>query len=186
MHFLQNIDNSIFYFINGTLANPVTDVFMPFITVEKHWFIFYAIMWLYLMIAGGKKGRIAALLVLLLVLISDQVSSNLIKNLVERVRPCNILPSDKVHLLVGCTNSFSFPSSHAVNNFAGAFFFSYFYPKMKYGIYTGAFLMAISRVFCGVHYPSDVFGGMLIGLFIGWFIIWLWKKFNGKFKILKA
>ena len=133
------------------------------------------------MIAGGKKGRTVALFVFLLVLISDQLSSNLLKDLVQRTRPCHVLPG--VHLLVGCTDSFSFPSSHAVNNFAGAFFFSHFYPKMKYAIYTGASMMAISRVFCGVHYLSDILGGMIIGLLIGWGFIVLWKKINSRLKL---
>jgi undecaprenyl-diphosphatase len=182
LNILQLLDEKLFYYINVTLANPVTDKFFSFITVEDRWFVFYAIIWLYLMIAGGRRGRVAALLALLLVLISDQASSNLIKNLVQRVRPCNALPN--VHLLVGCTGSYSFPSSHAVNNFAGAYFFSYFYPKMKYALYTGAFLSAISRVFCGVHYPFDVLGGIIIGLFIGWLVIEFWKALNKKLKIL--
>lgn len=181
MNILQSIDNSIFYFINVTLANPVTDAIMPFITVEKHWFIFYAIMWLYLVIAGGKKGRTVALLVILLVAITDQFSSHFIKDFVQRIRPCHVLQG--VHLLVGCTDSFSFPSSHAVNNFAGALFFSHFYPKMKYAFYTGAILMALSRVFCGVHYFSDILGGAIIGLLIGWGFITLWEKINSKIKL---
>lgn len=181
MNILQSIDNSIFYFINVTLANPVTDAIMPFITVEKHWFIFYAIMWLYLMLGAGKKGKVVALLAILLVTITDQASSHFIKDFVQRIRPCHVLPG--VHLLVGCTDSFSFPSSHAVNNFAGAFFFSHFYPKMKYAIYTGASMMAISRVFCGVHYPSDILGGMIIGLLIGWGFIVLWEKINSRLKL---
>jgi undecaprenyl-diphosphatase len=181
LNILQSIDTGIFYFINVTLANPVTDAVMPFVTVEKHWFIFYAIMWLYLMLAGGKKGRTVALLVILLVFITDQTSSHFIKDFVQRTRPCHVLPG--VHLLVGCTDSFSFPSSHAVNNFAGAFFFSHFYPKLKYGIYTGASIMAISRVFCGVHYFSDVLGGMIIGLLIGWGFITLWEKINSRLKL---
>lgn len=181
MNILQSIDNSIFYFINVTLANPVTDAIMPFVTVEKHWFIFYVIMWLYLMIAGGKKGRTVALLVLLLAFLSDQLSSNFIKDIVQRTRPCHVLPG--VHLLVGCTSSFSFPSSHAVNSFAGAFFFAHFYPKLKYGLYIGASVMAISRVFCGVHYFSDVLGGVLIGLAISWGFVTLWEKINSRLKL---
>lgn len=181
MNILQLIDNSVFYFINGTLANPLTDALMPFITVERHWFIFYAIMWLYLMIAGGKKGRTVALLAILLVAVTDQASSHFLKDWFQRVRPCHVLPG--VHLLVGCTDSFSFPSSHAVNNFAGAFFFSHFYPKMKYAFYTGAFLMAISRVFCGVHYPSDILGGAVIGILIAWGITVLWDKINSRLKL---
>lgn len=181
LNILQSIDTGIFYFINVTLANPVTDAVMPFITVEKHWYIFYAIMWLYMMIAGGKKGRTVALLVLLLALVSDQLSSNFIKDFVQRTRPCHVLQG--VHLLVGCNDSFSFPSSHAVNNFAGAFFFSHFYPKLKYGLYMGAFLMAISRVFCGVHYFSDILGGAVTGLLIGWGFIVLWEKINSRLKL---
>ena len=182
--FLYHIDVQVFYFITRTIANPFTDWFMPFITELNHWKIFFLIMWLYLMIAGGRKGRVAGILVVLLVLFTDQLSSNLIKNLVERVRPCNVLPG--VHLLVGCTESFSFPSSHAVNHFAGAYFFSHFYPRFRITFYLVAFLTAISRVFCGVHYPSDVAAGTVIGLLSGMLMIYSWKKLNGKIKILKG
>jgi undecaprenyl-diphosphatase len=185
LEFLQHIDEQLFYFINVSLANPFTDIFMPFITVEKHWFIFWGIMWLYLLIGGGKKGRIVAILVLFLVLISDQLSSNIFKHLFERVRPCNYLPRESIHLLVNCTGSFSFPSSHAVNNFAGAYFFSYFYPRLKIAFYISATLLAISRVFCGVHYPFDVIGGIVIGLLTGYLFIKLYKIINKKIKIIE-
>jgi undecaprenyl-diphosphatase len=181
--FLYNIDVQIFFFINKTLANPFTDFFMPFITDINHWKIFYVIMFLYLMIAGGRKGRIVGISLLLLVTVSDQLSSNLVKHTVERIRPCNVLQG--VHLLVGATQSFSFPSSHAVNNFAGAVFLSHFYPKFKISFYIGASLMALSRVFVGVHYPSDVLGGMIIGIVIGLFFVYVWDTINKKFKLLR-
>lgn len=183
VEFLYKIDVSVFYFINKTLANPVTDFMMPFITELNHWKIFYAIMFLYLLIGGGKRGRIVAIGLILLVATSDQISSNLIKNAVERIRPCNVLPD--VRLLVGCTQSFSFPSSHAVNNFAGAVFLSHFYPKFTISFYIGAFLMAASRVFVGVHYPSDVLFGIAIGVLIGMLFVFLWDLLNKKYKILK-
>ena len=183
INFLYNLDVQVFYFINNTLANPVTDVFMPFITELNHWKIFYAIMFFYLLIGAGKKGRVVAIILVLLVTCSDQFSSNLIKNLVERVRPCNVLPH--VHQIVGCTQSFSFPSSHAVNNFAGAVVLSHFYPRFRISFYVCAFLLAMSRVFGGVHYPSDAFGGTLIGILIGLLFIYLWELLNGKYKILK-
>lgn len=185
LEFLQHIDEQVFYFINVSLANPLTDMFMPFITVEKNWFIFWGIMWLYLLIGAGRKGRVIAILVLLLVLVSDQLSSNVLKHFFERVRPCNHLPRETIHLLVNCTGSFSFPSSHAVNNFAGAYFFSYFYPRLKVAFYISASLLAISRIFCGVHYPFDVVGGAAIGLLTGFLFIELWKLVNRKIKLIK-
>ncbi len=178
--FLYNIDVGIFYFINVKLANPVTDFLMPFITERNHWMIFFIIMWFTMILKGGSRGRIAAFLIIICIIISDQTSSAIIKNLVDRVRPCNVFPW--VHLLVHCSNSFSFPSSHAVNHFAGAFLLSHFYPEYKVWLYLGSFLVSISRVFVGVHYPSDVAGGIIIGLVIGFIVLQLWLLVN---KILK-
>lgn len=182
--FLYSLDVRIFYFINKTLANPVTDSFMPFITELNHWKIFFGIMFLYLLIGEGKKGRVVAIGLVLLIAASDQISSNLIKNLVERIRPCNALPD--VRLLVGCTQSFSFPSSHGVNHFAGAVFLSNFYPRLSLAFYGSAFIISLSRIFVGVHYPSDVLAGITIGILIGMFFVFLWNLLNKKFKILTS
>lgn len=181
--FLYRIDVQIFYFFNKTIANPFTDSLMPFITDINHWKIFYAIMFLYLIIGGGRRGRIVAFSLIILVAASDQLSSNLIKHLVERIRPCNVLPD--VRTLVNCTQSYSFPSSHAVNNFAGAVFLSHFYPRFRLSFFIAATLMAFSRVFVGVHYPSDVLSGIIIGILVGLFFVYVWSAFNKKFKILK-
>lgn len=181
LDFIQYIDTQLFYFINVICANPVTDYVMPFITDTKNWHIFFFIMWFAMVFNGGKRGKIAAVMIIICVIISDQTSSNLIKNLVERVRPCNALQG--VHLLVNCTGSFSFPSSHAVNHFAGAFVLSHFFREYRFAIYLGATLMGLSRIFVGVHYPFDVLGGMIIGTFIGFILIYLWKYLNKYLKI---
>lgn len=173
MEFLQRIDTALFYFINVTLANPVTDKLMPFITERNHWFIFYSLIWLYLIIKGGAKGRTAALLILPLILISDQTADNIIKPFFQRIRPCHVL--ENVHLLINCSQSYAMPSNHAVNNFAAATLFSYFYPSMKYFLFTGAFIVAISRVMCGVHYPFDALVGALTGVTFALMIIYLWN-----------
>ncbi len=182
MEFLQNTDTALFYFINVTLSNPVTDRLMPFITEREHWFIFYALIWLYLVIKGGANGRTAAILIIPLILISDQFADNIIKPLFQRIRPCHVL--DNVHLLINCSESFAFPSNHAVNNFAAATLFSYFYKNMKYFLFTGAFIVSLSRVMCGVHYPFDLVGGALIGVIFGCIIIYIWKMLNSKLHIL--
>ncbi|MEO8446284.1 MAG: phosphatase PAP2 family protein [bacterium] len=182
MDFLQNIDVSLFYFFNVTLSNSFTDKLMPFITERTHWFIFYALIWLYLFFKGGARGRVAAILIIPLILMADQFSDNIIKQFFHRTRPCHDLES--VNLLINCSESYSLPSNHAVNNFAAASLFSNFYPEMKLFLFTGAFIVSISRVMCGVHYPSDILAGALIGIGFAMFILYLWRFVNGRFKII--
>ena len=182
--FLYSIDVAIFNFINHTISNPIFDKFFPFITQVKNWIITYVILWFVLFLKGGKKGKLAAFTVIFLIIVSDQISSNLLKNFFERVRPCNSL--DNVNLLVGKLKSFSFPSSHAVNNFAVATFFYKLYPRYKWILFTIASLMAISRPYVGVHYPSDIFAGAIIGIIIGWLFSLLVKFIEKKLLKIKS
>jgi undecaprenyl-diphosphatase len=182
--FLYSIDTTIFYFINHTLSNRLFDRFFPFITEVKHWYIAYIILWCIAFFKGGRLGKIAAIGALLLITVSDQISSAVLKDLFGRARPCITLPD--VHILAGCTGSGSFPSSHAVNNFAIAIFFTMLYPKLKGILFTVATLVALSRPYCGVHYPSDIVGGALIGLAIGYIFGYLALKTNAYFEAKKA
>ncbi len=164
--FLYNIDVSIFYLLNQTISNPLFDSFFPYITNAKSWYLVYIIFWLLLIFKSGRIGKISAVLIILVIALSDQISSHLLKNLFERVRPCNVL--EDVNLLISCTKSYSMPSSHAVNNFAAAIFFSKLFPKYKLPLIIVAVFMALSRPIVGVHYFSDIVIGALIGMIIGY------------------
>jgi len=166
VEFLYQIDLKLLYFINDTLSNPFFDKVFPFITEVKNWYLVYLIFFLLLVIKGGRIGRIAAVALILLITATDQFSSFFLKNLIGRIRPCNILTD--LNVLVTCTDSFSFPSSHAVNNFAVAMFFTKIFPKNKWAFFSIATLMAFSRPYVGVHYPSDVIGGAIIGIIFGY------------------
>lgn len=172
--YLYSIDKAIFYFINNTLSNPIFDKFFPFITYIPNWFIAYIILWFIILLKGSNRGKIAAFLVILLIATSDQMSSSILKNLFERIRPCNII--ENVNILINCPKSYSMPSSHAVNNFAVAIYFSYLYPKLKWVLIITASLIALSRVYVGVHYPSDIIIGALIGSVIGFLFSIITKK----------
>jgi undecaprenyl-diphosphatase len=161
--FLIGVDKSLFWFINTTAANPVFDKIMPFITERNNWFLLYIYLFFFLIIKLGKKGRIAAILAILAVVFADQTTSGLLKNLVERLRPCYELVG--VRMLIGGGSKFGFPSSHAANFFAAATVFSIYLPKYKWLYFSIAFLVAYSRVYVGVHYPLDIFAGALIGIF---------------------
>lgn len=166
IEFLYHIDVALFYFLNSTIANPVLDKLFVTITDVHNWYIAYIILWGICFFKGGKIGKIAAFLVIILIVVTDQFSSHLLKPLVERTRPCNVL--EDVNILVTCTKSYSWPSSHAVNNFAVAGFFAVLFPKYKYVLYTVAVFVALSRPYVGVHYPSDIIGGALIGFGFGY------------------
>lgn len=162
MSLLYTVDRGVFLFLNRTLSNPVFDFVMPYITESDYWRIPILVIWLALMIFGGKKGRIVALLVLIIITLSDQVSSSVIKSWVRRVRPC--FEVDGVRLLIRQSRSFSFPSSHASNMSAMATLFSVKYPRFKTIFISMAVLVAFSRIYVGVHYPSDILGGAVLGI----------------------
>jgi len=179
LDWILQFDTWIFFIINKTLANPAFDIIMPFITNDKAFRIPILITWLALIIFGGKRGRIIAFLIIFTILISDQVSSFVIKPLFARIRPCNALES--VRLLVGCSGSYSFTSSHATNMFAAATLFSFFYSKAKYYFFAYAAMIAYSRVYVGVHYPFDVIGGAVLGFVAAWIIIFIYKNLLVKY-----
>jgi len=178
--FLYQIDVKLFYFINHTLSNPLFDKLFPFITDVKHWYIAYLILFLICVIKGGRIGRIAAIGIILLIITTDQFSSFFLKSFFARIRPCNFLQN--VNILVTCTNSYSFPSSHAVNNFGAAMYFSKIFPKIKWPLFIVASLMAFSRPYVGIHYPSDAVGGALIGMLFGYTFALIVLKINDRYK----
>jgi undecaprenyl-diphosphatase len=173
MDFISEIDTALFYFINVSLRNPVSDWFMPFITEKYHWFPVWGVTIIGLIWKGGKKGRLVVLLIIPVIFLSDQMSAHVLKPFFSRPRPCVTLPD--VHLLVGMKRSLSFPSAHASNFFATATYFNYFYPKYRWWYFGAASLVAISRVSIGVHYPFDIIGGAILGAICAYFVIYLWR-----------
>lgn len=196
------IDTKIFYFLNQTISNPVFDFLMPIVTNGKVWLPIYLSLFIYLiffnhipnikksgikkpflnyfsnLIKYNKKGFIIALMLAIAVVLADQISANLIKDFVGRVRPCHEL--ENINLLVNCGSGKSFPSAHATNNFAAAVILSNFYKKNKIIFYTIATIVALSRVFVGVHYPVDITSGALLGSIIALSLIYVYNKLISK------
>lgn len=182
MDLLLAIDREVFLFLNRTISTPAGDLLWPIITDYDRVLpirLLLVAVWLLLLWKGGRRGRTAALLVLPLLVITDQFSSGVLKDLFARSRPChevNGIPIIQgIHLLVDCGPGKSFPSSHAVNNFALAILFSSFFRKWAPAFFAWAALVAISRVAVGVHFPSDIAGGALIGALLGLGLVRLWR-----------
>ena len=117
---LHEIDTFLFSYINRGLQNSILDVAMPVIT-DKYYFLTLILMG-WLLIRDKKSALVPIALTVISVALSDW-TSNILKHIIERLRPCNVLES--VNLLVGCSSSFSMPSNHAANAFATIFALSY-------------------------------------------------------------
>jgi undecaprenyl-diphosphatase len=163
---IYNIDKWLFHLLNTSIANSLFDAAMPYITSINNWWLVYFFLFGWLLWKGGMSGRICALTLIITILISDQLNSFIIKEIFERLRPCANL--EHVRLLVPCPGGHSFPSSHATNNFAAAIVLSKYFPYYKWLYFSIAALIAFSRVYIGVHYPSDIIGGAFLGLIIGY------------------
>lgn len=175
--FLENIDTQLFLYLNGK-HNEFFDVVMWWISYKFTWIPFYALLLFLVWKKSGKKTFLVVAAIGLLIIISDQSSVRIFKNIFLRYRPChNLLIKDFVHTVDGCGGMFGFVSSHAANVFALAMFLSLVFKKAKFSflIFFWAALTGYSRIYLGVHYPGDIVVGALLGCFIGILVYALFK-----------
>lgn len=161
---LNLFEIGILDFIQQHLRTPVGDAVMPVVTVLGNGGIFWICMTLALLIY--PKTRRLGLVCAVSLIVDVALCNGLIKNLVARTRPYVVNPD--IALLVPRPGEFSFPSGHAAASFAvvGALFFN----KSKLWIPAGilALIIAFSRLYLYVHYPTDVIAGMLFGILFGY------------------
>jgi len=175
---LSEIDSSTFSQINITFQNDVFDLLMPFIT-SKAYLIFLPF-FIWILYKERKNSLVILGIALTSILIADWFANEL-KLYFERLRPCNAL--DNVRLLIGCGRSFSFPSNHAVNAFAFATpFYLMSKGRVRAVFFFIALLVGFSRVYVGVHYPSDVIAGALFGTLIALVMMQCYRWASVRFK----
>lgn len=173
MDTLIKIDHALFHFINDTIANPILNWIMPIVTNENNIAIPLVLFWLWLLLFQGKRGKIAAILLLLTVALTDVIAAQIIKPWIGRIRPSHAM-LDNINLLVSKGGKYGFVSNHAANTMAAATVIGYFYNKWKSVVITISIIVGFSRVYVGVHYPFDVLGGWLFGYVVAWGILSIW------------
>ncbi len=188
------IDRSIFLFFNSTLANPVFDLFFPFITRRSNLIIPGILAAIFFVYKKKKEALVVIGLLAITAAIADPLCVRVLKPFFNRLRPCN--PSYFVegkhiflaggNFLLGHKRSLAFPSAHAVNMFASATLLTLLYPKKAAWFFTLCTLVAFSRIMVGVHYPFDFVAGAILGSGIGACVFYMYNYSKQKIAAKRA
>jgi|APTNR8051073442_1049403.scaffolds.fasta_scaffold14119_2 undecaprenyl-diphosphatase len=187
---MGNLDTVLFDLINRSWSSPFLDHFMPLISSLDVWkpFMFAGALWV--LILGGKSGRLFLLSVAIGLLLGDVILSHALKHVFARPRPRdirvgvivrslspgepklfhvfeppNVVVSEPSTDLVRHGNSF--PSSHVINFFMFATVAFRFRRRAGFLLGLVGIAVAWSRIYCGAHWPSDIPPSVLIGVFSG-------------------
>lgn len=194
---INNLDFSLFYFINVTMNNYILTLIMPVISelgVKEYWIIGCGALYLFSYYKGGERVRKAAVLCLIAVLIAFY-TNEILKTIFQRPRPfmthqgVNLVRHSNYIFPSGHSAKYSFPSGHSAVIFAACTIFS-----RKFGYWplfmALACLVGFSRIYLGFHYPLDVVFGALLGIGISLLILkyenQIWGGFSGLIRRIKS
>ena len=176
-------DSSILLWIQDNIRNGFLTPILTTITHLGDKGIFWIALTLALLCV--RKTRRTGVFCAVSMLIGLIVTNLIIKNWVARIRPYELIQG--LECIVAKEKDFSFPSGHTTNSLACAWVLFKLSPK-KVGVpaLVLAILIALSRLYVGVHYPTDVLGGAVIGIGSACLALWLVPKLEEKFPKLKA
>jgi membrane-associated phospholipid phosphatase len=175
-------DTWLFLKVNTQWTNVFFDSILPWWREANTWVPLYLFLIVFAILNCKQKAFPWILFAIVTITITDQMSSHLIKNLVERPRPCRdeFLMSQVRLIVSNCSGGYSFPSSHATNHFGFAMFlFITLRPvakKWRRLFFLWAATICYGQVYVGVHYPADVLCGAALGCAIGYFTGWYYNK----------
>ncbi len=171
----MNIDFLILDFIKEYIKNPFFDFLMPKITALGNgglvWIIAAIV---FLAIPKYRKGGVALALGLLAGLLLGNLT---LKPLIARTRPFDLV--EGIELLITAPTDFSFPSGHTLSSFIAAFILTMIDKRFGYVAIPLAILIAFSRMYLYVHFPSDILGGIVLAAIISAVIYFIFFRKKG-------
>lgn len=160
MSLIQNLDNAILLFIKNNMHWYMMDKAMVVITSLGNGGAIWIVIACVLIIS--KKYRKAGLMLSGALILGTVFGEGILKHVVHRIRPCASIPA--ANLLISKPLSYSFPSGHTTSSFAAAGVLAQYFKDYAFGFFTLASLIAFSRLYLYVHYPTDVLAGIILGL----------------------
>lgn len=162
---IQNSDIILLRFIHLDLSNSLLDSLCPILRTKTTWIPLYVCLVYYFWKYFPRDYIKIILISIILVSLADIVCAQLLKPWFHRIRPCQ---SEELvywlRMFPYCSQTFSFPSCHAVNHAALAFFIGQFFNIWQRVLLVfWVLLIGFSQLYIGVHYPSDILGGIVLG-----------------------
>lgn len=183
MQTLIELDQQLLLFLNS-FHTPYLDQLFWLITGQLMWYFPVLVLFIIFFKKGFKEGILAVLMVALVVLMADQLSSTICKPFFARLRPTRE-PAimDLIQVVNGYrSGTYGFISGHATNSFGIATFLLLLFRNrlFTFNILLVASLLTYSRIYLGVHYPGDIICGGIAGMFIGMLCYKIYKYLHKK------
>jgi undecaprenyl-diphosphatase len=132
---------------------------------------------------GWKHLLLIAVSIAVMITFTDQLT-NLVKNSVQRLRPCNDLEIKDIIRIVKSSDTFSYFSGHAMNSMASTTFVFLIlkkYYRYAFLLFLFPLIFAYSRIYLGLHFPGDILSGYLFGILSGCGFSKLYDIFRRKY-----
>jgi undecaprenyl-diphosphatase len=185
LEYLNDIDTTALLAINGW--NGTFQDYLWWMISAKWASLLMVLALLWVLLHQNRRHALLVLaMVILAFVVADQLSSGVIKHLVERLRPTR---EPSLNNLLHIVNDYrggmyGFVSSHAANSFAAATLLALVirYRVVTWSLFIWAVLQCYSRIYLGVHYPGDILGGIIVGVLVGWLVwrlmLWIERRWR--------
>ncbi len=183
MEQLLQFDREILVFLNN-LGSQQFDFLWLMITKQAYWSPFFLFLGYLIYKKLGLKNLLIIIVFVAILLTLGNEAVELCKNSVKRLRPCNDPNVQNLIRVVHHSKSFSFFSGHATNS-SSTMVFVYLVLKKQYKfaylVFLYPLIFAYSRIYLGVHFPSDILTGYIVGFLLGLFCFkiynWYLKRY---------
>lgn len=177
---IQNLDNATLLFIRNNMHGHIMDKAMVVITSLGNGGAIWIVIACVLIIS--KRYRKTGLMLSGALILGAVFGEGILKHVVQRIRPCASIPA--ANLLISKPLSYSFPSGHTTSSFAAAGVLAKYFKHYALGFFILASLIAFSRLYLYVHYPTDVLAGIILGSICSRIIIYLFSRTSKNAKSL--
>ena len=169
-------DIGVIEFIQNNLHNPTMDKIMILITGLGDAGLIWILIGLALLIS--KKYRKVGFMVLGALALGAIIGEGILKNIIQRDRP--FVSIEGIDMLIKAPTSYSFPSGHTTSSFAAAGVLSINFKNKSIYIFTLAMLIGFSRIYLGVHFPTDIFAAIILGLSCSYLSVFIGRKISAE------